>query len=213
MKHYLLTWYGMTDLRAALGLEETDGPVLSALKAGDYSDVVILAYTSPGKLQHAFVGRLREEWEEWVTTPTSERPSLPREQVHRFVDALSNTDSGHEVFTEWLRNELTSLGVTVEIQVIPTTLRHLNDAPGIHAAAAAAVRVALDDPVDKRVTTYVSPGTPVMAYTWALIARSNPQLNIGVISSSDPRLPPEQVSTPGSTQRAGLSHCRATMTW
>jgi integrase len=26
MKHYLLTWYGMTDLRAALGVEDTQGP-------------------------------------------------------------------------------------------------------------------------------------------------------------------------------------------
>ena len=42
MKHYLLTWYGMTDLRAALSLEDTDGPVLSALRTGEYSDVVIL---------------------------------------------------------------------------------------------------------------------------------------------------------------------------
>ena len=205
MRHYLLTWYGMTDLRSALGLEETDGPVLSALKTGDYSDVVILAYTSPGKQQHAFVGPLREEWEEWVTAPTSERPLLSRDQVHRFVDALSNTDSGHEVFTEWLRSELTALGVVVEIQVIPVELRHLNDAPGIYAAAAAAVRVALDDPVDKRVTTYVSPGTPVMAYTWALIARSNPQLNIGVISSSDPRLPPERVELPQALLDSGIN--------
>ncbi|MEI2785000.1 MAG: hypothetical protein V9E82_04755 [Candidatus Nanopelagicales bacterium] len=67
------------------------------------------------------------------------------------------------------------------------------------------MRVALDDPVDKRVTTYVSPGTPVMAYTWALIARSNPQLNIGVISSSDPRLPPEQVELPRALLDSGIN--------
>ncbi len=37
MKHYLLTWYGMTDLCAVLGIEDTQGPVLSALKTGEYS--------------------------------------------------------------------------------------------------------------------------------------------------------------------------------
>lgn len=196
MKHYLLTWYGMTDLRAALGLEDTYGPVLSALRTGDYSDAVILAYTNPGKHQDAFVGELREEWEEWVTAPASGRPSLAVDQIHRFVDAVSNTASGHELFTGWLQGELKTLGIDVDIRVIPKELKQLNDAPGIHSAAAAAVLVALEDPVDKRVTTYVSPGTPVMAYTWALIARSNPQLNIGVISSSDPRMPPEQVELP-----------------
>ena len=205
MKHYLLTWYGMTDLRAALGIEETDGPVLSALKTGDYSDAVILAYTNPVKDQRAFFGDLREEWEEWVTAPSTERPPLSRDQTHRFVDAVSNTVSGHDLFTDWLQDELTALGVKVEIRVIPQELKQLNDARGIHAAAAAAVRVALDDSAEKRVTTYVSPGTPVMAYTWALMARSNPQLNIGVISSSDPRLPPERIELPKTLLESSIN--------
>jgi hypothetical protein len=33
MKQYLLTWYGITDLRAALGLDPTDGPILLSLPA------------------------------------------------------------------------------------------------------------------------------------------------------------------------------------
>lgn len=37
VKRYLLTWYGITDLRAALGVEATDGPILSALKTGRYT--------------------------------------------------------------------------------------------------------------------------------------------------------------------------------
>lgn len=35
-----------------------------------------------------------------------------------------------------------------------------------------------------------------MAYTWALIARSNPHLKIRVISNSDPRNPPERIELP-----------------
>lgn len=54
MKHYLLTWYGVTDLRAALGLQPTDGPILSPLKTKKYTDIVILAYTNPGKSPSGF---------------------------------------------------------------------------------------------------------------------------------------------------------------
>lgn len=205
MKHYLLTWYGMTDLRAALGFEDTGGPVLSALKTGDYSDAVILAYTNPSKDQSAFDGGLRKEWKEWVTIPKAQRPTLSRDQVHRFVDALSNTVTGYELFTEWLQNELKPLGVIAKLHVIPQELKHLNDARGIHSAATAAVRVALNDAEIKQVTTYVSPGTPVMAYTWALIARSNPQLNIGVVSGSDPRQPPERIELPKALLDSAIS--------
>ena len=189
MKHYLLTWYGMTDLRAALGVEDTDGPVLSALKTGDYSDVVILAYTNPAKDQHAFAGALRERWEAWARAPNSDRTPLARTDVQQIVDAVSNTETGHELFSDWLQNQLAAVGVQLTVRVIPRALKQLNDAPASTTPRHPPCRVALEDPADKQVTTYVSPGTPVMAYTWALIARSNPQLSIGVISSSDPRRP------------------------
>lgn len=205
MKHYLLTWYGMTDLRAALGLEDADGPVLSALKTADYSDALILAYTNPDKDQHALDGSFRDEWEEWLTDPSDNRPALTRDEAQHFIDAASNTESGHEIFRDWLTHRLDSVDVKVTIQVIPQKLKHLNDAPGIYNAAASAVSFALEDPDDKRVTTNISPGTPVMAYTWALIARSNPQLNIGVVSSSDPRKPPEKIELPKALLDSSIS--------
>ena len=49
MKHYLLTWYRITDLRAGLGFERSEGPVFGALRSGEFSDVVILAYSVPEK--------------------------------------------------------------------------------------------------------------------------------------------------------------------
>ena len=52
MKKYLMTWYGMTDFRASLGLEQTTGPVLGALLAEDYTDVIILGFTHPDKSEH-----------------------------------------------------------------------------------------------------------------------------------------------------------------
>lgn len=183
MRHYLLTWYGMTDLRAALGLEATDGPVLSALKTGNYTDIVILAYTDPGKT---------------VTSPAIDGTAAvtDREAAQRAIDSLSNTQAAHDLFVSWLAGSLASVDIAVRVQVVPQVLSHLNDAAGIHKAATAAVRIALGDADEKQITTYVSPGTPVMAYTWALIARSNPQLRLRVISSSDPRRPPEEIALP-----------------
>ncbi len=49
MKKILLTWYGITDLRASLCIEYSDGPILSALKAENYTDVLILGYTNKDK--------------------------------------------------------------------------------------------------------------------------------------------------------------------
>ena len=146
MKHYLLTWYGMTDLRAALGVEDTDGPVLSALKTGDYSDVVILAYTNPEKDQHAFAGALRERWEAWAGAPNSDRAPLARTDVQQIVDVVSNTEAGHDLFSDWLQNQLAAVGVQLTLRLIPRALKQLNDAAGIYNAAASAVRVALEDP-------------------------------------------------------------------
>jgi len=99
MKHYLLTWYGITDLRAALGLAPTDGPILSALKTRKYTDVVILAYTNPKKSPHGFMGEIRAEWEEWRASDLKTRCQFPGDKAQQLVDALSNTEQGHKLFT------------------------------------------------------------------------------------------------------------------
>jgi hypothetical protein len=196
MKHYLLTWYGITDLRAALGLESTDGPILSALKTGQFTDVVILAYTNPGKDKSAFSGDLYAKWKKWREEDIDARLKIPREKSQQFVDAVSNTVTGHSIFGEWLKAELAIAAVSCNIEIIPKELKKLNDAQGIYAAAVSALKRAMDDVTDKTVTCFISPGTPVMAYTWALIARSHPHLKIDVIASSEPRNPPEKIDLP-----------------
>jgi hypothetical protein len=196
MKHYLLTWYGITDLRAALGLEPTDGPILSALKTGKFTDVVILAYTNPSKSQHGYSNDARTQWENWRTSDPETRLQIPRDIAQQAVDDVSNTETGHVLFTDWLKTQLETNGIPCNMVVIPQELKHLNDAQAIFDAAASAVKLTLEDDCEKSITTYVSPGTPVMAYTWALIARAHPQHNIAVIASSEPRLPPETVDLP-----------------
>ena len=196
MKHYLLTWYGITDLKASLGIEASDGPILGTLKTGKFTDVVVLAYTNPNKDENGFTGDLYSEWKDMQAEPFEKRLAYPRQKAMQFVDALSNTERGHTFFTEWLKSELATKKIAVNIKIVQKKLRHLNDAEGIYDAAATALKIALDDAGEKSLTSFVSPGTPVMAYTWALIARANSQLNIEVISSSDPRKPPETIDLP-----------------
>lgn len=47
-KKILLTWYGITDLRAAFGFEHS-GPVLAALCSDEYDSIVILGYSDDNK--------------------------------------------------------------------------------------------------------------------------------------------------------------------
>jgi len=204
MKNYLLTWYGLTDLRAALGFEESDGPVLSALRSREFSDVIILAYTDPDKPQK-IDDTLLEEWEERVTTPEGSLAPVSRAYIQEVVDLVCNTHAGHDLFGQWLQGRLLNLGINVTIQITPQKLKKLNDAVGIYQAATAAVETVLRDESEKYLTTHISPGTPVMAYTWALIARSNPHLKIRVISNSDPRNPPERIELPKTLLNSAIN--------
>lgn len=157
---------------------------------------MILAYTNPNKSFSEFSDKLQAEWDRWRRADQEVRLQLPRGEAQKLVDAVSNTELGHQIFREWIEAELAANGVTCSLQVIPRELSHLNDARAIFEAAAAAVSLALADSAEKTLTTYVSPGTPIMAYTWALIARAHPQHNIAVLASSEPRLPPETVELP-----------------
>ena len=191
-KHYLLTWYGITDLRAALGLEPSAGPVAGALQTGKYTDAIILGYTNPNKPQNAFSGALKEEWEILRSLSLQDRLSYPREKTQMIVDAVCNTANGHFIFQDYLK----SINHSVNINFVPQELSHLNDARGIGLAARSALQLALADETDKDITCFLSPGTPVMAYTWAMVSCTNPQLHIKVIASSDPRVPPEEIALP-----------------
>ena len=192
MKRVLLTWYGITDLRAALGFEESDGPVLSALTTGTFTDAIVLGYTAPEKSQ-VVDSKLMTEWLERVTTPSVAKQQVDRRAAQDAVDAFSNTQSGHELYIRWLDEVLRSRRRNVGINLIPKRLTKLNDVEGIIDAATTAIRTALSRPDQKRLTAFISPGTPVMAYVWALLARSNPHLEIEVMANSDPRTEPEVV--------------------
>ncbi len=199
MKRFLLTWYGITDLRASLGFEENGGPILAALMTREYSHVLILAYTDPAKTGPDVRG-VQDKSVAAMARATAE-PGAPKlswtDQVQA-VDAFSNTPEGHSLFRDWLHAEIGRRDLGVDIRVVPKELASLNDSKGIYNAAAEALDVVLDVEGDKELTLYLSPGTPVMAFTWAFVSLINPALKLRVIVSPDHRRPPVEVEMPYS---------------
>ena len=197
-KHFLLSWYGITDLRAALGFEESNGPILSALLTGSYTDIVILGYTDPSKSDQKVNYEYFAAWEEWRNAPLLQRGQFDRHEQTVVTEGVSNTSQGHQIFVDWLTSKLADAEINVSVHFQNHVLKKLNDASGIHSAASNAVRFVLQDANEKQITVYISPGTPIMAYTWALIARSNPHLDMAVLASSNPNVSPEEVQIPRS---------------
>ncbi len=195
MKKYLLTWYGITDLRAALGLETSEGPVLSALLAEEYTDVIILGYTNPEKeKQDNHI--LQQELLAWCQNADMDEILVNQAKGWRLVDVYSNISQGHELYSSWLSSKLEQLGKTIKGRVVSVHLKRLNDTEGIYKAVNKCLDTVASDEGEKSVTLYLSPGTPVMAFTWAFAALVNPALKTRVIASSDARIPPESITLP-----------------
>jgi hypothetical protein len=195
MKHYLLTWYGITDLRAAFGFEEFDGPVLGALKTGEFTDVMILAYTDPSKETEQTAVDLKA-LQNSINSARSVGESISRQKQTEAIDTFANTPAAHQVYKAWLKEEIRGLGSNIGLRMCIKELAYLNDAKGIYDAAIQALEIVSSTAGEKDVTFYLSPGTPVMAFTWAFVSMTNPELNIKVIASSQFRKPPEVVQLP-----------------
>lgn len=187
MKKYLMTWYGMTDLRASLGLEQTTGPVLGALLADDYTDVIILGFTHPDKSEHK-----ADEFQQQIADIEGSDPAAARQ----FLDVFSNTVEAHNHFNEWLKKQLRVAGNKVDVRFHPVRLTQLNDTEGIYEAATQSLTKVAESEGEKLVTLYLSPGTPVMAFVWAFAALRYPSLKKRLIASPQPGRPPENVALP-----------------
>lgn len=195
MKRFLLTWYGITDFRASLGFENSDGPIASALAGDYYSDIVILGYTRTDtdtseliEVQKAFADELASirsmgQEKDWKTT-------------NHFVSRFANTAVAHEHFVVWLKNKAAALGGETSIRLKSEKLCQLNDTEGIYAGAMRVLYEVEQVPGEKLVTLYLSPGTPVMAFVWALAALSYPELKKRLIASSIIGKAPEVIALP-----------------
>lgn len=188
MKKYLLTWYGLTDLKASLGLENT-GPVLGALLAEDYTDVVILGYTKNEKITSKIETHTK-------LINLSHTSNTNEEESWNLLDDYANTKEAHLTFKKWLLSSLTQHDKSTDVNLYPVILNKLNDTEGIYKAVIDCLDMISSKDEEKEVTLYLSPGTPVMAFSWAFATLLNPALHIRIIASSNFLKPPETISIP-----------------
>lgn len=201
MKKILLTWYGITDIRAAMGFEY-QGPILGALKTGSFDEIHILAYTKQREfseealaVQHNIVNELNNF--------QGDKSSLPREESWKYVDTLANTPIGHQFYVDWLKKQLAELGIAVNIVLQECFLTELNDTEGIYFSAVKALTAATTDS-NSEITFFLSPGTPVMAFSWALAMLAFPKHNIKLLASPDFRKGVNSIEIPDTI----LTHIR-----
>lgn len=191
MKKYLLTWYGTTDFRASLGLEKGTGPVLGALLAEDYSDVVILGFTKLDKAKPKGLSN-KDTFQEKLAGMENSESAVARQ----FLDQFQNTDDAHKHFIQWLKKQLLDAGKKVSVHFHPVVLKQLNDTEGIYEAATQSLNAVSTEEGEKLVTLYLSPGTPVMAFVWAFAALRHPKMKKRLIASSEVGRPPETIVLP-----------------
>ncbi len=191
MKKILLTWYGITDLKASCGMEYSNGPILSALTSEEYTDVLILGYTNSEKNnvnKESFIVDIEDAKNAFNENRQSE--------VWSFINKYSNTDIAHERFNIWLKEQLKQESMETEVNFHSVELSHLNDTEGIYNIAVQALDIVASWNVEKEVFFYLSPGTPVMAFVWAFAALRHPNLQKSLLASPIANKKPEIVSLP-----------------
>ena len=166
---------------------EKSGPILGALADGTYTDVIVLGYSKQDDCisEAEFESRLEE-------VQNSETP----EDKFKFTYEYANCAAAHKHFIKFLGNKIVEMGKTISIGFIPITLSQLNDSEGIYSAAVQALQSISDLTGDRRVSIFLSPGTPLMAFSWALAAFKFPSIPKRLIASSDPRKPPMAIMPP-----------------
>lgn len=187
MKKYLMTWYGITDLRASLELEQSTGPVLGALLAEEYTDVFILGFTHSDKTRNQ-PNNLQQK--------IADINISNQATVRQFVDQFSNSEEAHNHFNQWLENQLKSNEKKTKVHFQAVSMSHLNDTESIYEAATESLDIVASIEGEKLTTLYLSPGTPVMAFVWAFAGLKHPNLKKRMIASSAYNKPPETISLP-----------------
>lgn len=120
----------------------------------------------------------------WTTRPAGRMPRRPSRQRWQRSMTRASTDwkvTGEFVsrsptppprthFARWLEERVHAAGTNTKVCFKSEKLRELNDTEGIYACAMDALDFAAKADGEKLVTLYLSPGTPVMAFVWALAA-------------------------------------------
>ena len=195
MKKFLLTWYGITDFRASLGFENTDGPIAGALAGDSYTNVVILGYTRADNDSNELI-EAQKTFAHELALIRDTGQDKDWKATSQFVSRFANTAVAHEHFEAWLKRKAATLGCNASIRLKSEKLRQLNDTEGIYAGAMRALDGVERESGEKFVTLYLSPGTPVMAFVWALAALNYPELKKRLMASSIIGKGPEAIALP-----------------
>lgn len=183
---YLLTWYGITDLKASLNMIPSGGPIHGALATEAYDGIVVLAYTNPEN--EALSSAERAKLLNTVAASDEEYPPG--------FWRVANTSTAHHHYHAWLTEQAEQLGLTTEIHLQSVVLEHLHDTRGIYNIAVQSLNLIASMPGTHEVTLFLSPGTPVMAFVWAFSALGFPTLARKLIVSSRPDHPPQEIKLP-----------------
>lgn len=208
-KNFLVAWYGITDLKAAMGMKK-QGPILRALLSGSFSEALILAYTKKD-LQGVDVEE-QKEYMELLQADRNSNETLSSDEIWELQDKFANTPIGHDFFFTWLQEELFANQLELPIIRKECYLEKLNDSHGIYTAALDAISYIRKQHGDNvKITLFISPGTPVMAFSWALVALVNSDMQIDILVSPDMRKSAEIVDLPykltdSSLKNTNLSH-------
>ena len=192
MKKILLTWYGMTDFRSALGFENGGcGPILNALMADEYAEAIVLECGVAEK-QSAVAGVSFADFSRALSSVDNSDLA----QRTAFIQKYASTSLAHECFEKWLTEQLAGVGCETHVCFRPISLKSLTDVDGIYAAENDAVTSIAREHPDAEISLFLSPGTPVMAFNWALASLKHPNLKKRLIVSSLPNRAPDVVSLP-----------------
>ena len=195
MRRLLLSWYGITDIRSAMGFEY-QGPILGALKTERFDELHMLAYTKKSHFTDDEIVSQMQAIDE-LSRFVSDKKNIPREESWKYVDILANTTAGHAFYIDWLKRQLNDLSINVKIVLHECFLSELNDTSGIYFSAVEALNSASKIP-DDEITFFLSPGTPVMAFSWALAMMESPKRSIKLLASPDFRKGVQAVDLPES---------------
>lgn len=189
MKPVLVSWCGITDMKAALGFEQSCA-IMGALQNDEYSALYILQYTDENKMQPENIKTVVDI--EQIACGMRATP----EKQEPFLNALSNTAVLNEYCTQaFLRyTQAKNVGTKIHSRNIP--LARLNDVENIYAAVIQVLDSIVAEHADCSITLNISSGTPTMAFVWAFASLRYPRENISLMSSSQVGCTPEIVELP-----------------
>ncbi|MBR3922835.1 MAG: DUF1887 family protein, partial [Kiritimatiellae bacterium] len=187
-----LTWYGITDFRSSLDFERGGtGPILGALMSDEYSSVIILG-CGLDERENDVAGVSKTQFD----AEHAEVDKTNFKQMADFVQRYANTTLAHDHYVNWLKSSMEAVGCGAEVQFRPIKLKKLNDTEAIYEAANSAISFVSREHPAAMISLFLSPGTPVMAFVWALVALNFPRIKKRLISSSQPNKNPESISLP-----------------